>query len=49
LTFCMSTFWLNSGGNLVALTRRASTLAMAALAYGSSGGGGGGGGGPPGI
>ena len=28
LTFSMSTFWANSAGNLVALTRRASTPTM---------------------
>ena len=32
LTFCMSTFWLNSGGNLVLLSNFASTpVAMAAV------------------
>ena len=38
LTFCMSTFWLNSGGNLVLLRSFASTpVAMAAVLFFHSG------------
>jgi hypothetical protein len=35
LTFCISTFWLNSGGNLVLLSSFASTPVAMAAVFGS--------------